>query len=309
MEKKLNKEILSTIIYYDLLDYPLTSFEIWRYLLAVNNNQETVNNERVNLSDVIKGLEDEDVKKYVEEYQGYYFLKGREKLVGQRLERNKISEKKFKKIFSIAKWLRFVPFVRMIAVTGTVAMKNAEKKSDLDLLVVLEHKRIFIGRTLVTLLVHLLGKRRYGRKITDRVCLNYFITTGSLGIELKDVFSASEYAFARPVFGKKTFEEFQKANGWIKNFMPNYEINEADGLKIAENFWVVRAVRGLGETILGFDFLENWLKGWQTERIVRDPRTHRDGSIIMADENSLVFLPEPRSPEIGRRFGERMAKI
>src|SRR3989339_857741 len=270
MERVLSRNILSTLIYYDLLDYPLTSFEIWRYLLSRNAESE------VSLVDVVKELEGEEVKKYTEEYQGYYFLKGRKDLVEQRLERNKISEKKFKKILKIAKWLRLVPFVRMIAVTGTVAMKNADKKSDLDLLIVLKQGRIFIGRTLVTLLTHLLGARRYGEKITDRICLNYFITTGSLEIELKDVFSASEYAFARPVYGKEPFKKFQKANGWIKDFMPNYQVDETEGMKILGDSWVVGAVRDFGEVIFGFDFLESWLKGWQTERIARDPRTHRD---------------------------------
>ena len=66
---------------------------------------------------------------------------------------------------------------------------------------------------------------------------------------MKDVFSASEYAFARPVYGKETFKKFQKANGWIKDFMPNYQVDETEGMKILGDSWVVGAVRDFGEVI------------------------------------------------------------
>jgi hypothetical protein len=38
----LEKQILATIVYYDILDYPLTSFEVFLYLVNKNEN----NNDR-----------------------------------------------------------------------------------------------------------------------------------------------------------------------------------------------------------------------------------------------------------------------
>src|SRR3990172_2665738 len=191
----LSKHILTTITYYDVLDYPLTSFEIWKYLTTHNSQPTILNPPPCSLADIVKGLEDESLKKFIEEYRGFSFLKGRKGLVEQRIKRGKLAEEKYKILLGVAKILRFAPYVRMIAVTGRMAMKNTEEKSDLDLLVVLKHGKIFTGRTLVPLLVHLLGKRRHKGKITDRVCLNYFITTRSLEISLKDLYSSSEYYF------------------------------------------------------------------------------------------------------------------
>ena len=46
-------------------------------------------------------------------------------------------------LFSMIAWvLRFVPFVRMIGVTGGLAMKNANAKSDWDLLLVIKYGKI-----------------------------------------------------------------------------------------------------------------------------------------------------------------------
>jgi len=91
----LPKNILATIVYYDVLDYPMTAFEIWKYLLKIKN-EENEPEEKNNLLDIINYLEKEELKKFVEEYRGFYFLKGRRELVDRRLESNKISEEKLK---------------------------------------------------------------------------------------------------------------------------------------------------------------------------------------------------------------------
>ena len=300
----LSKSILSTIVYYDLLDYPMTSFEIWKYL--INEGQKK---EKRLLLEVIEALESDTIKKGIEEYCGFYFVTGRKDLVIQRMERNKISETKYKIIRIVVFWLKFVPYVRMVAVTGRMAMKNASAKSDLDLLVVLKHGRIFTGRTLVTFFIHILGRRRYGKKITNRVCLNYFITDKSLEIALKDLFSSSEYTFITPMFGWNIFQGFQKKNGWIRKFRAGYQRDELANMKTIHDTQLSRFLRLTGEKLTDFQLLEDWLKKWETRRIARDPRTQKEGSIIIADDESLVFLPEPQGPKQNIKFREKMRWI
>lgn len=303
----LSKKILVTLVYYDILDYPLTSFEIWKYLMAVNDGQGTINNEeQITLADIVKGLEDDKLKKYIEEYRGFYFLTGRKNLVAQRLERNKISEWKFKKIRRTVWWLRLVPFVKMAAVTGRVAAKNATGKSDLDLLVVLGENRIFTGRLLVTLLVHVLGRRRYGDKVADRICLNYFLTDRALEISSHDIFSAHEYSFMVPVFGEEIFREFQKDNYWIAELKPNFAPDRIFGLKMMPDSTGAARIRRFGESLLDSDKLERRLKKWQMDRIISDPRTYQKGSGVSAGSDALVFLPEPQGPRVYEKFRERV---
>lgn len=308
----LSKKIITTIAYYDVLDYPMTSFEIWKHMMnSEGERSEDVQTDEVRLSDVIKELDGDVLRKRVQEHLGYYVLSGRQALVGKRIARNKISQHKMKIIRRVVRWLRFLPYVRMAAVTGTVAQKNADGGSDLDLLIVIRHGRIFIGRTIVTFFIHIIGKRRHGKKITNRVCLNCFLTDRSLEIGLKDVFSASEYSFMLPLFGWKTYEEFVSANEWIQEFkncmparLPNYHT-------MADSTFS-RTVRGVLEWFLNikiFDFLEKKLEKWQIDRIVRDPRTHLDGSIIIADNESLVFFPEPQSPKVYDKFKKRLEMI
>lgn len=313
------KNILATIVYYDILGYPLTSFEIWKYLMSCSIKHGAYNNgEKISLRDIIKELENAEIKKHLDECQGFYFIKGRKKLVGQRIERNKISEKKVKIIKRFMQFLRFIPFVRMVAVTGRIAMKSAERESDLDLLVVLKKNYIFTGRMLVTLLAHFLGIRRHGNKIKDRICLNYFMTDENLKSGLDDLFlssenssalhlfASSEYSFIYPIFGWKIFQQFQEENKWIGNYRTNYRCDEIASLKLINDSIFSEIVRKMGEFIFGFSFIENILRKWQMKRIIKDPRTHQAGSFVTANNRELIFLPEPQGPKIEAIYLEKL---
>jgi len=199
--------------------------------------------------------------------------------------------------------------VRMVAVTGSLAMKNPEAKSDLDLLVVLKGGHIFTGRLLATALVHLLGQRRYAGKIKDRICLNYFLSDSALEISLKDIFAASEYFFILPIYGLKTFRHFRKTNQWIEKYKPNYSVEMISGPKIVtDNLWL-KFIRNTGEKILGFPRLEKYFKKIQLEKIAKNPKTRLPGGIILADDGQLVFLPIPQSPQIFEKFKTRLESL
>lgn len=312
MQSELSKRIITTIIYYDILDYPLTSFEIWKYLISKKRKEENEKREDqspCSLSKVVIALDDNDTRRYIEEYRGFYFPKGRRELVAKRLERSKIAEKKYKILERAVFWLRFVPFVRMILVTGRLAMKNTEKKSDLDLLIALKGGHIFTGRFLATGLVHILGMRRYGRKIANRVCLNYFITDQSLEIADQNIFSSSEYYFARPLFGKEVFKKFQAVNDWIETIRANYVIEESFNLKLVEEGVFTRKIRETGEKIYSFPFWEKYFEKWQKNRVARDSRTYLSGSLVSVNKDALVFLPEPQWPRIKELFLKKLQAI
>jgi len=312
MPSDLSKNILATLAYYDVMDYPMTAFELWKQLFRVNKSdseKKEQNKTAPTLLEVFDELKREKIGSLTEEYRGFYFLKGRKSLVEQRIKRNKISEKKYRILMKVSSVLRFVPYVRMVAVTGRMAMKNAEEKSDLDLLLVLEKGKIFTGRILVTLAVHLMGRRRYREKIANRICLNYFITTGSLEIIPKDMFSASEYFFTRPLFGLKTFLEFREKNAWIEEYKINYWKSETANLKTLSDILPAKILRGLGEKVLGAEFIEKRLGDWQMKRINRNPKTYQSGSMILASNEALVFLPSPQGPKIYEKFQDRLSSL
>lgn len=323
----LPQNILATIAYYDVLDYPLTIFELWKYLIsdpayaeAPAGRQHLANSEpscaeasagkqekkKILLLDIINELENEELKKRIETYRGHYFLSGRKNLVAQRLERNKVSEKKYKIVRRAVWFLRFAPFVRGIAVAGRLAMKNASNKSDLDLFIVLKRKYIFTGRFFVTLIAQLLGIRRHGNKIANRVCLNHFITD-EFNVNVKDIFSAHEYAFMVPIFQSEKFLEFYQKNSWIGKYKINY-LPDKSNLKVNKDSFISQKMRNFSEKCLSFPATENFLQKIQTEKIAENSLTRKKGAMIICSSDELAFWPnfENQGPRVFETFKEKM---
>lgn len=307
-KKELSKNILATVAYYDVFSYPLTSFEIWKYLMRSDYFDEE-NSREIGLHQILHELKQEPLLRFVEELNGFYFLKGRSKIVSQRIGRSKLSFSKARRLKMVIGILKFVPFVRMIGVTGRLAMKNARPDSDWDLLIVLKEGHIWMGRTLVTLVSHFLGKRRYGKKIKDRVCLNYFVSEGSLEISTKDLYSANEYFFMYPVFGFEVFKKFQLKNRWISSIKPHYAPSELEPFGVVRDSFLARSTRNIGEYALGCKLFEDILRKIEKKKIMNNPKTKKKGGFIQASDEALVFLPELKGPKIFDRFKKRVESL
>lgn len=307
------RNIIATVAYYDAFEYPLTAFEIWKYLIDADYFEDKREGSAP-LGEVVKKLAEMTGSTLnpgpVEFYRGFYFLRGRKRYAAKRILKSKQTMLKIKKLKKIIRLLRFVPFVRMIGLTGRMAMKNVTARSDWDVLVVLKGGRIWTGRTIVTFFLQFIGKRRHREKVRNRICLNYFVTDDSLKIKTKDLFSASEYYFMVPLFDAgRVHHSFQLKNSWIKKFKPNYQIADIENMNLSGDSRFSKAVRAVLEKIFGWDFLEKRLERWEKEKIKRNPKTHRTGSMIEAASDALVFLPEPKGPKIFDKFKENMKKI
>ena len=75
---ELEKYILRTVVYYDVLDMAPTTYEIWRNLLNARNN------EQIFLGSIIVSLDDLATQKIIEQKWGFNFLPGRENLCARR---------------------------------------------------------------------------------------------------------------------------------------------------------------------------------------------------------------------------------
>lgn len=296
------KNIIATVAYYDAMDFPLTAFEIWKYMMCAQYYDDSHEHQKTILTDVVRLLNHDALRQRVDSKNGFYFLKGREKLVNTRLRRMNISAEKVKKLRKVVNILRFVPFMRMVGVTGRVSMGSAQSKSDWDVLIVCKARKIWTGRTLATGVLHFLGKRRHGKKINDRVCLNYFITDGSLEVPTKDLFSAHEYNFILPLYDDNIYASFQLTNRWIAKMKPHYAVQELFPLPTLKPTKLSKFVQRIGEFLCASSFVENTLARLEYKKIMRNPKTKNTSGLIQASQEALIFLPDPKGPRIFEKF-------
>lgn len=198
--------ILHTVAYSDIFDYPLTAQEIHRYLIGV----------RASLGQVRSCLHDSHwASLHLSERDGYFALPGREAVVDTRRRRTQVSAALWRKAARYSRWIASLPFVRMVAVTGTLAVDNAEPGADVDYLIVTEPNRLWIVRTLVVAWVHVAKLERL------ELCPNYLLTLDALDRFDRSLFTAHELAQMIPLYGSAVYDDLLGQNDWARSFLPN----------------------------------------------------------------------------------------
>lgn len=211
--------MLQTITYADVFDYPLTGNEIQRWIVRVRPARR-IGGERVE-----NALEELLIKGEVAEKDGYFFLAGREKIVGLRLRKEEWSEKKLKIAQKTIQKLRIIPSIKMIAVTGALAMNNCKEDDDIDLMIITIQNTLWLTRILIWLICPICQIRR--RKVNDinvkdKICFNLYLDEACLEIKEKNLFIAHEICQVKTLYNKdKTYERFLSANGWAREYLPN----------------------------------------------------------------------------------------
>jgi len=302
----LEKSILATLAYYDVLDRPLTGWEIFRYLIRRCQG---------NLNSVLQSLETSpQLSKFIEQKNGFYFLKGREKIFKERISRQKTADQKWKKARRLIKFLQIIPFIRLVAVSGSLAMNNPKPRSDIDLLVVAKTNRIWTCRGLTTLFVHLIGQRRHKKLTKDRLCLNHYLTDKFLKIPFKSLYNAQTYVHLVPMldFGNSTWKEFQKNNEWLKNYLAYYP-QSANGylLRIKPNRFL-SFLREIPEFFLDRKLgngLECFLRKIQEKRIRKDPLTYQSGGRVVFNSRQLEFHPNSPEKRVLEKYNAKMKDL
>lgn len=319
----LEKSILATIAYYDVLNYPLTGFEVFKYLIspshiiAQSKPEQSLISEPLKQSSFLKiqkTLRNKSLNNFVEEKNGFYFLKGKNKLLNIRIERQKISDQKWKKARKIIKWLWLIPFLKAVFVSGSLALDNTKEQSDIDLLIIAKHKRIWTVRFLITSFLHIIGKRRYGKKTADRICLNHYITDESLKIDFPSLYNAQTYAHLVLVLKseKDVYKKFRQANKWINDYVVSYVEQESDDQRLIKERRLLKGFAKLQEIILNTflgGFLEKLLGFFQKLIIKRHSQKHKKEGRVIADEFQLEFHPASPEANVLETYNQNILKL
>ena len=310
----LEKSILATLVYYDVLERPLTGLEVFKYLISRDISKEE--RKKINLNQVLDLLENSPtLSNLIGQKNGFYFLKGRPKVIKERIERQKIADQKWKKAKRLIKLLETIPFIRLVTVSGSLAMNNTKEEADIDLLIITQAGRIWTCRGLTTLFVHLIGQHRHGPLTKDRLCLNHYLTDKSLKIPFKSLYNAQTYAHLVPIWGIKLpriYNQFQKANRWIGDYLIFYPRGQEGYLKkIKSNRFLVSS-RKVREFILDKkigDGLEFLLRKFQERRIKKDPLTYQVGGRVVFDNKQLEFHPDSPERWILEKYNQKMRQL
>jgi hypothetical protein len=200
--ENLLRSISHTLTYADVFDYPLTAGEVYRYLILAGASFKEVN----------AGLENKILFTRMGEF---ITLRGREKLVETRERRTKVAARLWPKAVRYGQIIASLPFVRMVAVTGSLAMNNTEEGNDVDYMVVTAPNRLWTCRAMALLVA------RFAKLDNITICPNYLITTNALALEERTLYVAHELTQMIPLSGMEVYNELRRLNDWTRDYLPN----------------------------------------------------------------------------------------
>lgn len=216
--------ILKTLCYSDIFNYPLTLEEIEKYLISDRKISKKNIENTVHKSKIIEG-------------NGiYYALKGRKGLFETREKRERISNEKLKIARRMAFLISANPFVKMVGVSGGLALRNSEEKDDIDFFIVTGRGKIWTSRLFSIALLKIFKRHRnkYQKDVKNKICTNMFISEDNLSFDKskRDLYLAHEIIQLKPVFSReKTYERFLWSNRWINEYLPNFKIKKIEAKK------------------------------------------------------------------------------
>ncbi|MFQ3534549.1 MAG: hypothetical protein SNJ58_01600 [Aggregatilineales bacterium] len=246
----LEDAILRTLLYADIFDFPLTEAELHHFLIGYAVDRPTL---RAALYGSAR------LARYVEHCDGFWLLRGRSKALIVRLSHEAASQALLPAARFYGKLLAHLPFVRMVALTGALAMHNARhQRDDIDYLIVTTAGRVWLTRLLAVVVVRLARLRGV------QLCPNYVLAETALRQEQQDIYMAHELAQMIPLAGRALYAAMRSQNSWTDAFLPNaqqvlYPLDESAPRGLG------RAVQRLIERFLSGQ-LGDWLESWEYRR-------------------------------------------
>jgi hypothetical protein len=318
------ENILATLAYYDIFDFPLKEEEVFRFLINLGRFPISDDFPLSGFDEMKAELEKLRSDRTINFSDGFYFLFERDYLVPLRLRREKIAREKWNKAFRAVRWLKFLPYIKAIFASGSLAMSNTEELGDLDVLVVVKRGRIWLSRLLISGLLSLIGvRRKYNEKVAPgKICLNHYITDKSLLIPHRSVYTAQTYINLKPIFisDPQIVYEFYKTNLWLSDYLINFNRRSGhfdmtyhtEGMKKLGRGFLAGVGSAAGEVILNSklgDWLENWARRWQVKRIEEHKKQDPPGGRVVYNDDCLEFHPGSVETEIIEKYNQRLKKL
>ena len=289
--------ILRTLLYADVFDYPLTPVEIHHYLIASPTDRPAP-------PEVIEAALRSSpwLARQVTRVNGYVTLRDREAIGALRDERRRHSERLWPHARRWGYRLGCLPFVRMVAVTGALAVDNSPPDDDIDFLLVTAPGRVWLARAMAVAVVRLARLRGIG------LCPNYVLAETALAQSQRNLYAAHDLQQMVPLVGRTVYDAMQAANRWSQDYLPHAHGPLRHEPERAPRGWGARLQRW-GERLLGGklgDRLEQWERARKQRKFA--PAAHQANAAAELDGEHVKGHFKDNGRPILHKFEERLAR-
>jgi len=200
------RAIAGSVLFAALFDYPLTLAQLRQTLISCE----------LTASEILATWRRSTALKLCVQYEdGFFFPTGRAGLIAERRRR----EARSRLFLNRHRWFLnavcALPYVQMVALSGSIAHMNLEGTGDLDLFIVTRERHVWSTTVAVVVLAKLLRRRQ-------SVCANFVVAETRLACDDRDLFSASQIVHLKPLTGAETYRQMLLANPFVVEHYPNF---------------------------------------------------------------------------------------
>ncbi|MBI1908037.1 hypothetical protein HYS28_01295 [Candidatus Uhrbacteria bacterium] len=293
-----------TIAYFAYFRYPLTAFEVWKWLYAPEG--------RWTLADVTYALATSTwLGERVGASQGFYGVGDVDVQVADRHERLLDALRKYRVLAPVVAYLRRLPFIDGVAVCNSLAFHHTTAASDIDLFIVTAPGRVWSARLLAVSAMAALRKRP-GEARRDPVCCSFFADRNALDMaRLKiddehDPYLAFWTHTLVPLVDRgDVFSRVHVMNGWVRDVLPNARpVSRAPRLRHGA------PRRGFIRDNLAALFPEDAARAFQERKFPASIRALKNvDTRVVVNDRMLKFHENDRRHDIKRAHDERLCNI
>lgn len=242
------QDIVRTLAYFDVFSYPLTKQQVYAFLPRNS----------VTLPQVVEDLQDLVDAGLIRDEGGYYYFSDRAtRVVTIRREDEERASVMSRRARWISLFLKQIPFVRGVFITGSLSKNVASPSSDVDFMIVTAPNRLWISKMLFTGIrrIFLFNSIKYS-------CFNLFVTEKGFVFPERNLFNAIEISTTQVLWNESAYEKFLHDNSWIHHYLPNWNKNDRHlrplppqrslFQKIVESFLNIFPLAALDKLLLNF---------------------------------------------------------
>ncbi len=304
MGNDLENSILRTAAYFSYFSYPLTAFELWKWLLGPTVPYSYL--------EVVQALATSEIlQRRLARESGFYCLAnedGPSPITAQLEDRSSRLVDALQKYGVIARYLSYlahVPAVRGVAICNSLAFHHTNSASDIDLFIITKPGLTWTARFLSALPLILL-RRRPGEAKQNPICLSFFAAQTALALEgvkisEQDPYLAYWSMTLMPIFDRSLWHrQLADQNRWVHEYLPNaYYVRRAQAFRASPSRFNLPTF-----------FSEKLLKKVQEDRLPRHMKAmgNLDTRVILRDD-MLKFHDQDRREEIKLALEERLTTL
>ena len=277
----LKNDIINTLIYFDIFNYPLKKEEIFFFI-----GQRCSEN---NIDSALQLLVEEGK---IFKLGDFFSLQNDACLAERRLQGNYRAIKQLKIAGRLSRMLFHFPYVRGVGISGSLSKNFADEKSDIDFFIVTAPNRLWIARSIM----HVFKKFTYLFGKQNWFCMNYYVDRTGLEIIEKNIYTATEVATLLPFEGMFVFHDLYAANHWVQSFLPNY-FHKIPPEKAKSKTYLKTFIEKIFNSKFG-DKLDDWLmkvtaSRWQKK--TSSQKLNKRGIVMGMDASKHCAKPDPRN--------------